>query len=129
MMDIPTIMDQIPLMGYIIQLMPNSALTLLQTIQVRKLWAFLLMNVLTQYVCIAGVNRMTSVATSLTLNLVLNLRKFASLMFSIVYFQNDFGFGAKMGSVLVFLGTLIYTRAGIQGNSKPTTVEETKKTK
>jgi UDP-xylose/UDP-N-acetylglucosamine transporter B4 len=129
MMSIPSIMDQVPLMGYINQLLPGSVLTLLHTIEIRKLWAFLLMNVLTQFVCIAGVNRMTSVATSLTLNLVLNLRKFASLMFSIVYFQNDFGFGAKMGSILVFLGTLIYTRAGIKGNSRPTAVEEEKKTK
>lgn len=121
-------MDQVPLMGFIKQLLPENIVILLYTIEVRKLWAFLLMNVLTQYVCIAGVNRMTSVATSLTLNLVLNLRKFSSLIFSIVYFQNDFGFGAKMGSVLVFLGTLIYTRAGIKGNSSPAVVDK-KKTK
>ncbi len=62
---------------------------------------------------------MTSVATSLTLNLVLNLRKFTSLIISIIYFQNDFGFGAKMGSALVFFGTLIYSRAGMKNNNKP----------
>lgn len=73
----------------------------------------------TRYVCIAGVNRMTSVATSLTLNLVLNLRKFTSLIFSILYFNNDFGFGAKMGSALVFFGTLIYSRAGMKKSPAP----------
>lgn len=68
---------------------------------------------------------MTSVATSLTLNLVLNLRKFTSLIFSILYFSNDFGFGAKMGSALVFLGTLIYSRAGMNSNkTKPVQQEK-----
>lgn len=73
---------------------------------------------------------MTSVATSLTLNLVLNLRKFTSLIFSIVYFNNDFGFGAKMGSALVFFGTLIYSRAGMKSmnNKSPAVNTEQKKT-
>lgn len=117
-MPIPALMEQVPLLGSVNEFIPTALLDMLQSIQMRKLWAFLLMNMLTQYVCIAGVNRMTSVATSLTLNLVLNLRKFTSLIFSIIYFDNDFGFGAKMGSLLVFLGTLIYTRAGLQ--SSPT---------
>lgn len=71
---------------------------------------------------------MTSVATSLTLNLVLNLRKFTSLIFSIIYFNNDFGFGAKMGSALVFLGTLIYSRAGMKSmNNKNPAIDAEKK--
>ncbi|KAI8637703.1 UAA transporter [Parasitella parasitica] len=119
LMSIPALMDQVPFLGYLCEIVPTALLETLQSIQMRKLWAFLLMNMLTQYVCIAGVNRMTSVATSLTLNLVLNLRKFSSLMFSIIYFKNDFCFGAKMGSLLVFVGTLIYTRAGLQANSRP----------
>ncbi|KAI9477788.1 MAG: UAA transporter [Benjaminiella poitrasii] len=125
LMAVADLMDQVPLLGYTKELMPPQLLSFLSSIQLRKLWAFLLMNVLTQYVCIAGVNRMTSVATSLTLNLVLNLRKFSSLMFSIIYFKNPFGFGAKMGSALVFFGTLIYTRAGIKANSKPSVATAT----
>lgn len=124
-MPIPALMDQVPFLDYLCDILPPALLEILQSIQMRKLWAFLLMNMLTQYVCIAGVNRMTSVATSLTLNLVLNLRKFSSLMFSIVYFKNDFGFGAKMGSLLVFVGTLIYTHAGLKANSKPITTTTT----
>ncbi|EPB83648.1 hypothetical protein HMPREF1544_09629 [Mucor circinelloides 1006PhL] len=118
LMPIPALMEQVPFLGSVNEIIPAALLNILQSIQMRKLWAFLLMNMLTQYVCIAGVNRMTSVATSLTLNLVLNLRKFTSLIFSIIYFDNDFGFGAKMGSLLVFFGTLVYTRAGLQSNSK-----------
>lgn len=71
-----------------------------------------------RYVCIKGVNRMTSITTSLTLNLILNLRKFTSLIISIIYFENHFGFGTKMGTILVFFGTLIYTRSGIKSNQR-----------
>ncbi|KAI8987567.1 UAA transporter [Mycotypha africana] len=116
-MSIPAILHQVPLLDNIVNLIPASVLPALEQFHMRKLWAFLIMNVLTQYVCIAGVNRMTSVATSLTLNLVLNLRKFTSLIFSIVYFNNPFGLGAKLGSALVFFGTLIYTHAGIKANN------------
>ncbi|KAI8992210.1 UAA transporter [Pilobolus umbonatus] len=100
------IFNQIPVMN---ELFTVWSPPILNTFRVHKLWAFLVMNVITQYVCIAGVNRMTSVATSLTLNLVLNLRKFTSLIISILYFKNEFGLGAKLGSFLVFIGTLIYT--------------------
>ncbi|KAI8365102.1 UAA transporter [Blakeslea trispora] len=118
LMSLPDIFQQIPMMGAINELLPEAILSKLKVFYVHKLWAFLIMNVLTQYVCIAGVNRMTSVATSLTLNLVLNLRKFSSLLFSIIYFDNDFGFGAIMGTILVFFGTLVYTHAGLQTNKK-----------
>jgi UDP-xylose/UDP-N-acetylglucosamine transporter B4 len=56
---------------------------------------------------------MTCISTSLTLNLVLNLRKFISLMISVAYFHNDFSQGAKIGSTFVFFGTFIYTLAGL----------------
>ncbi|KAI8371213.1 UAA transporter [Choanephora cucurbitarum] len=121
LMPLPDIFEQVPLMGALNRILPEAILSKLKVFYVHKLWAFLLMNVLTQYVCIAGVNRMTSVATSLTLNLVLNLRKFASLLFSIIYFDNDFGFGAIMGTLLVFFGTLIYTHAGLHANKKTQT--------
>jgi UDP-xylose/UDP-N-acetylglucosamine transporter B4 len=67
---------------------------------------------------------MTSVATSLTLNLVLNLRKYASLIISIMYFQNDFGIGAKLGTALVVIGTAIYSRQP----AKPVAKVEAKET-
>ena len=73
-----------------------------------------------RYVCISGVNRMTAAASSLTLNLVLNLRKFASLLISIVYFENEFGMGARMGTGLVILGTIVYTQAGTGPSQKAT---------
>lgn len=64
---------------------------------------------------------MTATASSLTLNLVLNLRKFTSLLISILYFDNDFGAGAQLGTGLVILGTVVYSQAGIKRSSSTST--------
>ncbi|XP_070687144.1 UDP-xylose and UDP-N-acetylglucosamine transporter [Pempheris klunzingeri] len=73
------------------------------------LWIYLLMNVITQYVCIRGVFILTTECASLTVTLVVTLRKFLSLIFSILYFQNPFTTWHWVGTAVVFLGTLLYT--------------------
>ena len=73
-----------------------------------KLWAYLAGNVVTQYICIRSVYILTSECTSLTVTLVVTLRKFMSLMFSIFYFQNPFTLYHWIGTVLVFGGTLVF---------------------
>ncbi len=62
-----------------------------------------------RYVCIRGVFILTTECASLTVTLVVTLRKFISLIFSILYFQNPFTMWHWMGTALVFLGTLLYT--------------------
>ncbi|OZJ02849.1 hypothetical protein BZG36_03224 [Bifiguratus adelaidae] len=84
----------------------------LSSLRIPQLWFFLALNVITQYVCISGVHRLTAISSSLTLNLILNLRKFVSLVISIVYFKNPFGLGAVTGTVCVFIGMFMYTVAG-----------------
>ncbi|KAK3861968.1 hypothetical protein Pcinc_032125 [Petrolisthes cinctipes] len=74
-----------------------------------RLWIFLAGNVLTQYLCVGSVFRLTSECTALTVTLVLTLRKFLSLVFSIVYFSNPFTLYHWLGTILVFTGTLIFT--------------------
>lgn len=76
--------------------------------QIPKLWAYLAGNVVTQYICIRSVYVLTSECASLTVTLVVTLRKFMSLMFSIFYFQNPFTVYHWCGTVLVFGGTLIF---------------------
>ncbi|XP_022806161.1 UDP-xylose and UDP-N-acetylglucosamine transporter-like [Stylophora pistillata] len=78
------------------------------SIQVPKLWAYLAGNIVTQYICIRSVYILTSECTSLTVTLVVTLRKFTSLMFSIFYFKNPFTLYHWCGTVLVFGGTLIF---------------------
>uniref|UniRef100_A0AAR2JFL0 Solute carrier family 35 member B4 n=1 Tax=Pygocentrus nattereri TaxID=42514 RepID=A0AAR2JFL0_PYGNA len=73
------------------------------------MWVYLLMNVITQYVCIRGVFILTTECTSLTVTLVVTLRKFLSLIISILYFQNPFTPWHWVGTAVVFLGTLLYT--------------------
>ncbi|PSN38402.1 UDP-xylose and UDP-N-acetylglucosamine transporter [Blattella germanica] len=59
--------------------------------------------------CINSVYVLTSECTSLTVTLVVTLRKFVSLLFSIMYFKNDFTIYHWIGTILVFGGTLIFT--------------------
>ncbi|XP_058460237.1 UDP-xylose and UDP-N-acetylglucosamine transporter [Malaya genurostris] len=73
------------------------------------IWLYLLGNVLTQYVCISSVYVLTTECSSLTVTLVVTLRKFVSLLFSIVYFSNPFTIYHWIGTILVFTGTIIFT--------------------
>ncbi|XP_061826389.2 UDP-xylose and UDP-N-acetylglucosamine transporter isoform X1 [Nerophis lumbriciformis] len=73
------------------------------------MWIYLLVNIITQYVCIRGVFILTTECASLTVTLVVTLRKFLSLIFSIVYFQNPFTPWHWLGTAVVFVGTLLYT--------------------
>ncbi|XP_067391021.1 nucleotide sugar transporter SLC35B4 [Emydura macquarii macquarii] len=73
------------------------------------MWFYLVMNVVTQYVCIRGVFALTTECTSLTVTLVVTLRKFVSLIFSILYFRNPFTAWHWLGTLFVFVGTLMYT--------------------
>eukprot|EP00069_Balaena_mysticetus_P022392 bmy_13960T0 len=84
---------QVPVVGVIVPIM----------------WFYLLMNVITQYVCIWGVFILTTECASLTVTLVVTLRKFVSLVFSILYFQNPFTLWHWLGTLFVFIGTLMYT--------------------
>lgn len=73
------------------------------------MWLYLIMNVITQYVCIRAVFILTTECASLTVTLVVTLRKFVSLIFSIIYFQNPFTAWHWFGTFVVFIGTLLYT--------------------
>lgn len=72
-------------------------------------WVYIIGNVLTQYICISSVYVLTAECSSLTVTLVVTLRKFVSLLFSIVYFQNPFTIYHWIGTLLVFVGTIIFT--------------------
>lgn len=78
-------------------------------VEIPKLVAYLIGNVLTQYMCIGSVYVLTTECTSLTVTLVVTLRKFLSLIFSIIYFKNPFTIYHWVGTSLVFMGTIIFT--------------------
>ena len=69
----------------------------------------LVANISLQYVCIFSVFVLTTECTSLTASLVLTIRKFISVLFSIWYFQNPFTLYHWIGTSLVFGGTLLFS--------------------
>lgn len=69
---------------------------------------FLVLNSLTQYVCIRGVNMLGSVSSALTVTIVLNIRKLVSLLLSIWLFGNKLNTGVMVGATVVFAGGLVY---------------------
>lgn len=91
------------------------------------LWGFLLLNVITQFMCISNVYILTTECASLTVTLVITLRKFFSLLFSIIYFQNPFTFAHWVGTIMVFTGTLIFSEVHQKMRAK--VVVKDKKTK
>jgi len=70
---------------------------------------YLLGNIITQYVCISAVFVLTTECASLTVTMVVTLRKFLSLLFSILYFNNPFTLYHWLGTALVFGGTLLFS--------------------
>jgi len=71
----------------------------------------LLANTLTQLLCVAGVNRLTTRVPALTVTLVLVVRKAVSLVLSVLLFDgSDVAWGMLWsGAFLVFAGTVGYT--------------------
>ena len=82
-------------------------------------------NTATQFICISAVYRLTSECVSLTVTLVVTLRKFLSLLFSIWYFDNPFTLLHWLGTVMVFAGTLLFS--DIPGMMRKNRLEAAKK--
>lgn len=87
---------------------------------------YLIFNVLTQYICISAVFVLTTECTSLTVTLVLTLRKFLSLLFSIWYFNNPFTIYHWLGTLFVFSGTLAFSL--VKDTPKAVEEKDSKKT-
>lgn len=73
------------------------------------MWLYLILNTLTQYICINSVFVLTTECTSLIVTLVVTLRKFISLLISIIYFNNEFTLIHWLGTLFVFVGTLLFS--------------------
>lgn len=77
---------------------------------------YLVLNVLTQYACIRGVNLLAAASSALTVTIVLNIRKLVSLLLSIWLFGNRLAFGTLVGAVIVFFAGGLYS---LDGKRKP----------
>lgn len=72
-------------------------------------YIMLAVNLITQLVCVSGVNQLTSRVSSVSTNLVLTTRKALSLCFSVWWFGNGWNGQLGAGAAMVFLGSLLYT--------------------
>jgi UDP-xylose/UDP-N-acetylglucosamine transporter B4 len=74
-----------------------------------SLWWILLINTVLQYLCMRSVYKLQTLCSSLTVTLVITLRKFVSLIISIVYFQNPFTTAHWLGAACVFIGVILFS--------------------
>ncbi|KAL5513310.1 YEA4_1 [Sanghuangporus vaninii] len=65
-------------------------------------------NLMTQLLCVSGVNQLASRVSSVSTNLVLTSRKALSLWLSVWLFGSEWNYGLVIGAVLVFLGSVLY---------------------
>uniref|UniRef100_A0A7E4V6Z6 UAA transporter n=1 Tax=Panagrellus redivivus TaxID=6233 RepID=A0A7E4V6Z6_PANRE len=77
-----------------------------------NMWVNLLGACIGQWVCILFVYQLNSKVDSLTVTLVVTLRKFLSLLISIFWFGNVFTATHWVGAALVFGGTLAFSDFG-----------------
>lgn len=78
------------------------------TINIPRLWFYIIGNCVTQFICIRSVFVLTTEFTSLSVTLVVTLRKFISIMVSVFFFKNPFTLYHWIATVLVFTGTFIF---------------------
>ena len=89
-----------------------------EKVQIPSQLFYLVLNVLTQYACIRGVNLLAAASSALTVTIVLNIRKLVSLLLSIWLFGNRLAFGTLIGAIIVFGAGGLYS---LDGKRKPPT--------
>ncbi|KAK0255673.1 golgi uridine diphosphate-N-acetylglucosamine transporter [Friedmanniomyces endolithicus] len=69
---------------------------------------YLLVNVVTQLVCISGVNLLSSKSSAVTVTIILNIRKLVSFIISTLVFGHQLSAKMVLGSALVFGSGALY---------------------
>nr|GAT59610.1 UDP-N-acetylglucosamine transporter [Mycena chlorophos] len=99
----------------IISLQPasiGSTPALLLAITLPHTYVPLLLNTLTQVICVAGVNRLTTSVSALTVTLILVVRKAMSLFISVLWLSQGAGIDQRLmwtGAGMVLAGTVGYS--------------------
>lgn len=88
---------------------PGAIRQTLQQMYIPSQLAYLVLNVLTQYACIRGVNLLAAASSALTVTIVLNIRKLVSLLLSIWLFGNRLATGTLVGAIVVFSAGGLYS--------------------
>ncbi|KAH7096948.1 UAA transporter [Auriculariales sp. MPI-PUGE-AT-0066] len=86
----------------------GKSIQALRAADLRTALPVLVLNVLTQSVCVAGVNQLMSRVSSVSTNIVLTTRKALSLCISVWYFGAGWNAQLGLGAGLVGVGTVLY---------------------
>ncbi|KAI9749483.1 MAG: S-methyl-5-thioribose-1-phosphate isomerase [Chaenotheca gracillima] len=87
---------------------------------------YLLLNAVTQFACIRGVNKLAARSSALAVTIVLNIRKLASLLLSIWLFGNTLSTGVLVGAIVVFGAGGLYASDQSGKKSASTRQEDSK---
>lgn len=98
-------------------------------LHVSRAFLWLMLNATTQYLCIRGVNKLSGATSALTVGIVLNVRKFVSLLLSVVLFGNSLSGLTVLGTVLLFVGAGLYSFEGRRAAERVKTDKNDKKDK
>lgn len=79
------------------------------TLGVPSLWVYCLLNVAMQNICVRSIYYLLSEWTSLAVTLVTTLRKFLSLLLSVLLFNNTFTSEHWLSAFLVFSGSALFS--------------------
>lgn len=77
-------------------------------IQIPWLWWLCFCNAVTQVICLLGVHYTTSSMGTLVCTFATTVRKFISLIFSVLFFRNPFTPVHTAGALCVFVGTYLF---------------------
>ncbi|EJU03765.1 UAA transporter [Dacryopinax primogenitus] len=83
-------------------------LPLSPTWRIKTLYWALALNVLSQYACVAGVNRLTTRVSSVAVNLILTARKTISVVINVLYLGEGWNMELVLGAGMVGAGTVLY---------------------
>ncbi|CAD7957401.1 unnamed protein product [Amoebophrya sp. A120] len=72
-------------------------------------WCYILANNVAQACCLKGVFYLSTRYSALTVNITLSMRKFFTVVFSILYFQNPWSLQHSVAALFVFGGGLLYS--------------------
>lgn len=73
---------------------------------------WLLINCITQLLCVTGVNMLVVSTSALTTGIILMIRKFFSLILSIIFFDFKLESWGYLGCLFVLIGALMYSTSG-----------------
>ena len=86
------------------------------------LWWLMALNAFTQILCLLGVHNTTSSMGTLACTFATTVRKFVTLIFSVLYFQSPFTTIHLVGAIFVFVGTYMFASAPSE-SSTPTRID------